>query len=123
MSESVSAPAGVSVRRRLASWWVSAACLAGIVALVMVSLLLAPRPEKEGEAFGGTDSAVTDVLAERGVQQWMTPIFEPGSGEVESGLFALQAALGAGIFGYAVGRLHGRRRGQPGGAESTGGHD
>ena len=36
-------------------------------------------------------------------------MFSPGSSEVESGLFALQAALGGGVLGYALGRLRSRR--------------
>ena len=41
------------------------------------------------------------------------PLFTPGSTELEAGLFALQAALGGGVLGYALGRLHGRVRPRP----------
>ena len=51
-----------------------------------------------------------EAVAESGHEQWFEPLFSPDSGEVESGLFALQAAIGAGILGYCLGRLHGRRR-------------
>ena len=47
-----------------------------------------------------------------GAKKWIEPIFEPNSSEVESGLFALQAALGAGIVGYALGRMSGRAKGR-----------
>ena len=33
----------------------------------------------------------------------MPPIIEPASGEIASLLFALQAALGAGVIGYYLG--------------------
>ncbi|WP_116112303.1 energy-coupling factor ABC transporter substrate-binding protein [Austwickia chelonae] len=90
--------------------WVSACCLLAAVALAVLSWSLAPRPKDDGEeAFGGTDAAVSAMLEKDGAQRWFEPLFEPGSGEVESGLFAAQAALGGLIFGYAVGRLHGRR--------------
>ncbi|MEL4359032.1 MULTISPECIES: energy-coupling factor ABC transporter substrate-binding protein [unclassified Luteococcus] len=90
--------------------WVTPLLLVGILAIFALSLLLAPRPsDPEAEAFGGTDAAVTDVLSDKGVEPWFQPIFEPGSSEIESGLFALQAALGAGAFGFAIGNLRGRR--------------
>ncbi|MCA0436407.1 MAG: cobalt transport protein CbiN [Austwickia sp.] len=89
--------------------WISAACGLVAIAILALSWLLAPRPEADGEAFAGTDSTVTAALEEDGVQPWFQPVFTPGSGEIEAGLFAMQAAAGAGLFGYAVGRLHGRR--------------
>ena len=63
-----------------------------------------------GEGFAGTDSVVTEVLEQEGTKPWFQPIFEPGSAEIESGLFALQAALGAGIVGFALGNLRGRAK-------------
>lgn len=96
--------------RRPGRPWLTAALLLGIALIVVASLLLAPDPGEGEEAFGGTDAAVTRMLEEQGAEPWFRPLFSPGSAEVESGLFALQAALGAGLCGYAVGRLHERRR-------------
>lgn len=86
--------------------------LLAVVALVAVSLVIGARNTggAEGEKFGGTDSAATDLVTESGHEPWFQPLFQPGSGEVESGLFAVQAALGAGLLGYCLGRLHGRGR-------------
>jgi cobalt/nickel transport protein len=65
-----------------------------------------------GEAFSGSDDQAELAVeqADPGYKPWFSPVFEPGSGEVESGLFALQAAVGAGAFGFAMGRLSGRRQ-------------
>ncbi|MFQ9918367.1 MAG: energy-coupling factor ABC transporter substrate-binding protein [Flavonifractor plautii] len=38
-------------------------------------------------------------------EPWFEPILEPASGEVESLLFALQAAIGAGVVGFVLGRI------------------
>lgn len=90
--------------------WVTPAILAAIVAIFGLCLVLADTSSAaEGEAFGGTDSVVTAQLDERGVEPWFEPLFSPNSGEIESGLFAMQAALGAGVLGYALGNLNGRR--------------
>lgn len=90
--------------------WVTFALLAAIVVIFAISFALAPRPsDADAEAFGGTDSVVTEILEEGGVEPWFEPFFQPESGEIESGLFAMQAALGAGILGYALGNLRGRR--------------
>lgn len=93
--------------------WVSIVCLVAAVLLIGGSWLFAPRTSGE-EGFAGTDSTVATQLEESGVQPWFESIFTPGSSEVESGLFAVQAAAGGALFGYAVGRLHGRRRAERG---------
>ena len=81
-----------------------------LVGIFCLSFFLAPRPASEDEEpFGGTDAAVTTMLEEDGAEPWFNPVFEVGSGELESGLFGLQAALGAGILGYALGNLRGRK--------------
>jgi cobalt/nickel transport protein len=88
-------------RRRL----VTALLLVGVVALVALPLLL---DGGTGE-FAGTDGRATETIEATGYRPWWESVFAPSSGEVESGLFALQAALGGGALGYVLGRLRGRR--------------
>ena len=89
----------------------NALLLLAVIALVAVSLVLGSRHASgDGEKFVGSDSVAAEAVAESGHERWFEPLFSPDSGEVESGLFALQAAIGAGILGYCLGRLHGRRR-------------
>lgn len=97
-------------RSRQHNPWITAALVTALVAIFAISLMVAPRGHApEGEAFGGTDAKAVEIMQEHGAEQWFKPLFEPGSGEVEAGLFALQAALGAGVLGYALGNLNGRR--------------
>jgi cobalt/nickel transport protein len=83
-----------------------------IIALfaVPLALRLGAPADPEAEGYAGTDSVATEVVEESGYTPWFEPLFSPSSGEVESGLFALQAATGAGAFGFALGRLSARRR-------------
>lgn len=95
------------MRRRL----VDLALLAALLVVVGAGLVIGRAASAEGgEAFVGTDAVASDVISAGGHQPWFAPLFQPSSGEVESGLFAVQAALGGGLFGYCVGRLHARRR-------------
>lgn len=95
--------------------------LLGVVLIVGVCLVLgAPNSAApEGEKFGGTDAAVTEELDGTGYEPWFGPIFSPGSSEVESGLFALQAGLGGGVLGYCLGALRTRHRMRRAGAATA----
>lgn len=69
-----------------------------------------------GSEFGGSDGAATNAIAAGSPQYepWFDSVWAPGSSEVESGLFALQAALGAGVLGFVLGSLRERRRSRTG---------
>jgi cobalt/nickel transport protein len=77
--------------------------LLAVVVLAVGPLLLHSR---DGAEFSGSDDQATAMIAriQPAYQRWATPVWEPPSGEVESLLFALQAALGAGLLGYYFGR-------------------
>lgn len=77
-----------------------------------VSALVFARPAT-GESFAGADAQARDAIAEvsPGYEPWFEPLWEPPSREIESLLFGLQTALGAGILGYVLGLKRGRRTG------------
>ena len=83
--------------------------LAIIIALAVLPLLIVERPElapgEESKLFGGADDQAKDLIGEIAptYQPWFEPWIEPASGEIASLLFALQAALGAGVIGYYLG--------------------
>ena len=57
--------------------------------------------------FGGADGMAGELIEESNpdYEPWFQPIFEPASGEVESLLFAPQAAIGSGIVCFVLGRV------------------
>ncbi|MCU0839804.1 MAG: energy-coupling factor ABC transporter substrate-binding protein [Rhodospirillales bacterium] len=75
-------------------------------AIVLLPLVL---PGLRDAEFGGTDGQASEAVAAtaENFQPWFEPLWKPPSGEIEGLLFALQAALGAGVIGYYFGR---RRR-------------
>lgn len=91
---------------------ITLALIAGIVAIVGLALVLDSSRSGDGERFVGSDTAATAQIERDNpdYEPWFEPFFAPSSGEIESGLFALQAAVGGIVLGYAIGALRGRRR-------------
>jgi cobalt/nickel transport protein len=95
------------------SWMIGAA----IVLLTVLPLWFAAAPPAEPgmeapAAFGGADERAQQAIGSiaPGYKPWFEPVFAPASGEIASLLFALQAALGAGVIGYWLGLSVARER-------------
>lgn len=69
-----------------------------LIVVVVVSLVIGTR---NGE-LEGADSLATDSITN--YDPWFEPFWEPPSGEIESGIFALQAAIGGIVVGYFIGK-------------------
>ena len=78
-----------------------------LIAAVVV-LIVAPLTLVKGKYGGSDDQGSAAVEALRpGYKPWFHPLWTLPSPEIESLLFAAQAASGAGIIGYVIGRVHG----------------
>ncbi|MFK4069778.1 energy-coupling factor ABC transporter substrate-binding protein [Streptomyces sp. NPDC029674] len=84
-----------------------------IVAALAVLPLALGLGDDEEEPFAGADAQAETAITELkpDYEPWFSPLYEPPSGEVESALFALQAAIGAGVLAYYFGLRKGRRQG------------
>ena len=89
-------------------------------AIVLLTVLplwfaVAPPAEPGAEApamFGGADERAQQAIGTVAphYEPWFEPLFEPASGEIASLLFALQAAIGAGVIGFWLGTSVTRER-------------
>jgi cobalt/nickel transport protein len=77
----------------------------GVVILAGSPLVLMPRAE-----FSGADTQSTEGIEKLspGYKPWFEAVFKPQSGEVETFLFATQAAIGSGVTCYILGLYKGR---------------
>lgn len=83
-----------------------------IIVVILLSVL--PLVIFKNAEFGGADGQAEGVIAaiDPKYSPWFTPLFEPKSSEIESLLFALQAAMGAGVLGFGMGYYYrGRNQG------------
>lgn len=96
--EKISSPAAKPVSQ--GNWW---------IVLTVVTLAVLPLIFVKGE-YGGADgeaeAAITEIQPD--YEPWFGSLIELPSGEVESFLFATQAAIGAGVVGYVIGLYKGR---------------
>ena len=78
-------------------------CVAVVIGIIPLLVI------KDSE-FGGADGKAEEVIQEINpdYEPWAESLMEPPGGETESLLFALQAALGAGVMGYVLGYFKGK---------------
>jgi cobalt/nickel transport protein len=79
--------------------------IGGVVALALIPLFVV----KDGK-FGGADDQGKEAITKinPNYKPWFESLTQPASSEVAGLLFAVQAALGAGVLGYAIGLYKGR---------------
>lgn len=78
-----------------------------ILTILLVVIIAVPLLFMSGHEFGGSDGEAEDAITEiqEDYEPWYKPLWEPPSGEIESLFFCVQAALGAGIVGFVLGRV------------------
>ncbi len=87
--------------------------LTAVAILAFIAIFLYTSSTMEGAEFAGSDNVGSGLIAELSGKDPesfapLIPQWEPPSGEIESCLFALQAAIGGifvgGVFGYWLGQ-------------------
>lgn len=83
-----------------------------LLLIFVITLTITPLLFVRGSAFGGADGAAREQISSIApdYHPWFSPLMTPPGSETEGLLFALQAALGAGLIGYFFGLKHGLRR-------------
>ena len=83
-----------------------------ILILIVVLLAAIPLWPCRDAEFGGADGQAEEVIMELAPEHEpiFSPILEPASGEIESLLFALQAAIGSGVVFFCIGYMVGKRK-------------
>lgn len=86
--------------------------IVGIVVLLFVAQFFYGMVNNPDAEYAGADGEAENIIKEINpdYEPWSPriPTFEPPSGEIESLLFALQAAIGAIIIGYFIGYYKGK---------------
>lgn len=78
-----------------------------ILSIIVIVLAVLPLITLKNAEFAGADglaeTAITEINPD--YEPWFSSLYEPASGEIESLLFVVQAALGAGVAGFILGRI------------------
>ena len=80
--------------------------------LIVILLAVVPLFIQRNAEFAGADGQAEEVISEisPNYEPWFHAIWEPPSGEIESLLFSLQAAIGAIVIGYVIGFGNARKK-------------
>ena len=84
-----------------------------LILIVLVVILAAiPLVICRGAEFGGADGEAESLVFELqpDYEPIFSPLLEPASGEIESLLFALQAAIGSAVVFYCIGYMVGKNK-------------
>lgn len=81
-----------------------------VLLALCVGIAVAPLLFIHDSEFGGADARAGELIMEMspGYKPWTESLFKLPGNETEGLLFALQAALGAGVMGFGFGYLKGR---------------
>jgi len=81
-----------------------------LILLFVVLLAVVPLFVAKDAEFGGADGEASEAITELNADYtpWFESFWEPPSGEIESLLFALQAAIGSGFVFYYIGLSKGK---------------
>lgn len=76
---------------------------------LIIALTVFPLVFVSGAEFMGADGEAEELITEINpdYEPWFASVWEPPSGEIESLLFALQGAIGAGFIFYYIGYKRG----------------
>lgn len=79
-----------------------------LLIVLAILIIVIPLVFVQGE-YGGADGMASEEIEalNPGYEPWFESLWEPPSGEIESLLFGLQAAIGAGAIGYILGNWKG----------------
>lgn len=82
-----------------------------LLLVLAVIITITPLIFMGGSEFEGADDEAGDVIEEINpdYEPWIESFWEPPSGEVESLLFSVQVAIGAGTIGYILGNMKGKK--------------
>jgi cobalt/nickel transport protein len=86
-----------------------------ILFIIVIMLVIIPLWVKGNAEFSGADGQAKVVITQMqpDYKPWFSSLWKPPSGEIESLLFALQAAIGAGFIGYFLGCFKSKKETKP----------
>jgi len=82
-----------------------------ILGVFVIALAFGPLVFRHNAEFAGADDRAEKAISsiDANYQPWFKPLWEPPSSEIETFLFALQAALGSGVVFYYLGYTKGKQ--------------
>lgn len=85
-----------------------------ILLIIVIVLTITPLYFIKDSDFAGADGKAEEAITkiDKDYKPWFNSIWEPPGGETEGLLFSVQAAIGAGLLGYCLGYIIGKKKGR-----------